>query len=130
MDNRDMEKRTAGQEVERASSGPVYLPDVDIYETDQQTVVVADMPGADEKGISVTLEQDVLTIEGRVTVKAPEGARLSHAEYGVGDFRRAFTLTDNVDREKISASIRNGVLKVVLPKPEAVKARTIPITAG
>lgn len=131
-EKKDMEKRKADapDAVERTSNAPVYIPDVDILETNGDIVLVADMPGVDEKNVTVTLEQDVLTIEGNVTAETPEGYRLAHAEYGVGDFRRVFSLSDQVNRDKISATVRNGVLRLVLPKAEAAKPRTIPITAG
>ena len=84
----------------------------------------------DEKAVTITLEKDVLTIEGHVTAATPGGYRLAHAEYGVGDYRRAFTLSEQVNRDGITATVKNGVLRLVLPKAEEAKARTIPIAAG
>ncbi len=107
-----------GHEVERASEKPLFTPAVDIYELNDRFLVLADMPGVDENHIDITLEKKTLTIYGRVENSLPEGYTLRHREYGVGDYQRAFSLTDEVDEAKIEASVKNGVLKLVLPKRE------------
>jgi len=85
------------------------------------------MPGVDERSVDITLEKDVLTIYGKVEADAPEKHVLYFSEYGIGDYQRVFTLTDEVDRDKIQASVKNGVLKIVLPKAAAVKMRKIAV---
>ncbi len=95
----------------------------------QQFVIYADMRGGD-KGVTITLENDVLTIEAQVGEMTFDKHSTTYSEYGVGDYRRAFTLNEAFERDKIEARMKNGVLSVVLPKAEAVKTRSIPIKAG
>jgi HSP20 family molecular chaperone IbpA len=113
-----------------AKNRKVYVPKVDIYETGQSMVLIVDMPGVDEKSVDVTLDRNVLSIHGRVEPEAFEGYSLAYTEYGTGDFQRAFTVSDEIDREKIEAVMKNGVLKITLHKAEQAKARKIAITAG
>ncbi len=120
--------RANGDEVTR--SGPVYRPDTDIYETEDQLVVVTDMPGVASDGIDVTLERRVLTIRGQIHPSAPEGYRQLTAEYGVGDFERVFTLSEDIDQERINATVQDGVLTLELPKAPSVKAKKIDVKAA
>lgn len=115
---------------ERTRPGKVFMPAVDIFETDEELIVMADMPGADEKTIDVTLEQNVLTIQGRVEALVPRGFDLQYREYDSGDFWRSFKLGDAIDREKIDASYTNGVLKLRLPKVEPAKPKKIAVKTG
>jgi len=114
---------------ERTRERKVYTPAVDIIERKDDIVVVADMPGVDEQSVDITLENDVITIYGKVDEDIPEQYSLYFSEYGVGDYQRVFTLTDKADREKIQASVKNGVLRIVLPKAEAVRTRKIAVKA-
>lgn len=129
--NKDVSKKEAEtpQGVERTRPHKVYTPDVDILERKDDIVVMADLPGVDEKNLDVTLEKNVLTIYGRVEQASPDKQRLAYSEYGVGDYQRAFTLSDEVDKDRIQASMKNGVLRLVLPKAEAAKSRKIQVTA-
>lgn len=74
-------------------------------------------------------KKNVLTIYGKVEAEIPEKHRLNISEYGIGDYQRAFTLTDEVDRDKIRASLKNGVLRLILPKAAALKTRKIEVKA-
>jgi HSP20 family molecular chaperone IbpA len=116
--------------VERTRASRVYVPNVDIYSDEQGVVILADMPGVDENNVDILLEKDVLTINGYVTVDEPEGFELGYSEYGIGDFRRSFTLMEEIDRDKIEASISNGVLRVYLPKAPEAQARKIAVQVG
>ena len=116
-------------ETERTRVRKVYIPQVDIYETKDTIVLVADMPGVDEKSVDIILEKNVLTITGDVLQTDYKGYNISYAEYETGDYQRAFTISDEVDRDKIDASVRNGVLKVTLPKAEKAKVKKIVIKA-
>lgn len=115
--------------VERTRPRKVFTPEVDIIERKDNIVVIADMPGVDEKSVEVTLEKNILTIYGTVEPEIPEKHRLGLAEYGVGDYQRSFTLSDEVDRERIQARVKSGVLKLILPKAEAAKTRKISVLA-
>ncbi len=127
------------QEVEKQeieSGGPertretvCFVPRMDIYERDGSIEVVADMPGVSEDAVDITLERDVLTIEGYVESEYPQRYGLTYAEYRVGDYQRRFTLPDQIDREEIDASMKDGVLRLHLPKAEPA-AKKIAVKAG
>lgn len=128
---KDVEKKEAKlrEGIERTRARRVYIPSVDIIEREEDIVLVADMPGVDDKSLDITLEKDTLTIDGHVEESIPEGHRLRVSEYGIGDYHRVFTLSDEIDKEKINATVRHGVLRLTLPKAEAVKTRRIPVRA-
>lgn len=117
-------------EVERTGTRKVFVPRADIYETKDTVVIIADMAGVDEKSIDITLEKNVLTITGSVEPMSIKGHSLAYAEYDTGDYQRAFTISNEVDRDKIEAKVKNGVLRVILHKAEQVKARKIAIKAA
>ena len=129
---KEMAKKEAGRpdQVEYTRAARIYNPDVDIIERKDDIIVVADMPGIDEHSIDVTLEKNVLTIYGRVEPEIPEKMRLAYAEYGVGDYQRVFTLSGEIDREKIEATVKNGVLKLTMPKAAAARTRKIEVKSG
>ena len=130
--NREMTKKEASipEGVERTKPRSVFKPDVDIMEQKDDTVLTADLPGVDERSLDITLEKSVITIRGTVAPEIPAGFRLVYGEYAVGDYERAFTLSDEVDKDRIQATVKNGVLKLVLPKAAAAKARRIAVTAA
>lgn len=113
--------------VERTRWGRVYTPAVDIYETNEAIVLVADMPGVDESSVDVTLEKNVLTIYGRVQPWQFEGHTLRYAEYGIGDYQRSFTISNQIDWEHIEGSVSNGVLRLTLPKTGPAQTKKIAI---
>ena len=115
--------------AERTKDRRTFVPAVDILEDSNNLYIYADMPGTDEKGVNITLENDVLTIEGRVDEYKAEGLNLCCSEYKVGDYHRVFNINEPVDRDKIEARMKNGVLNIVLPKAESVKAKSIPVRA-
>ncbi len=112
----DKEEAQVPEGVERIHNRKVYVPRADIYETDDALVLVLDTPGVDEDSVDLTLERNVLTLHAHVEPERPEGYSLSYVEYAVGDYERAFTLSDEVDRGKIDAAVKNGVLIITLPK--------------
>jgi HSP20 family protein len=120
----------APERVERTRARAVYSPQVDIMEAPHGIVVMADMPGVDEKSVDITLEKNVLSIYGRVENVSFDRYSPLHAEYGTGDYERVFTLSDEVDREGIQASVKDGVLTLTLPKVAAAKTRKIAVTSG
>lgn len=115
------------RDVEAPEQDAFYVPNVDISENNERIRLVAEMPGVDQKSVDVSVENDVLTIEGRSHVDAPEGYELVGREYGVGKYRRDFTLSDAVDVGGVKARVRNGVLEVTLPKREEVRTRKVEI---
>ena len=107
-----------------------FTPAVDIFERDDTTVIMADMPGVAPGDIDVTLERQVLTLHGKIKPSAPEGYRALSSEYRVGDYTRAFTLSDEIDQAKINAAFKNGVLQLELPRSSEIKPKKIPVKAA
>jgi len=126
-----VEKREAQapEGAERIRPRKMFMPRADIFESGESIVILADMPGVDEKSVDITLEKNVLTITGTVEPLVPQGHELAYAEYEVGDYQRVFTLTDEVDREGITAAVKNGVLKLTLPKAAVARTRKITVKA-
>ncbi len=119
-----------GEETERTRECACYVPRTDIFETDQEIVLFADMPGVSSMNLDVTLEKNVLTINGNNEVQIPQGYTLDYQEYEPGDYQRRFTLSEEIDREKIEATMKNGVLRLTLPKAGPAKTRKINVKAG
>lgn len=105
----------------------VYSPAVDIWENEAEFTILADMPGVGKDGVTVDYEEGELKIYGRTDAKPGDQATALLNEYSVGDYSRVFRIPDMIDTEKIAAVIRDGVLKVVLPKSEKLRARKISI---
>ena len=119
---------SAPAEVERPAQA--QTPAVDVYERKDALIVVADMPGVDEHSVDIHVEGQVLTIEGRVQPDCPEGCELAYSEYTLLSYRRSFALSDEIDGTRIEATIKQGVLHIVLPKAEAAKPKKISVSAG
>jgi len=115
---------------EPTRAGRAYLPDVDIYEGPDGLRLWADMPGVDEKSITVDLADGVLTIEGQVDLKQYEDLSPVYTEYNVGNYVRRFTLSGDVDTDQIKARMTNGVLELELPKAERAKPRKIAVSTN
>ncbi|MEN4042909.1 MAG: Hsp20/alpha crystallin family protein [Anaerolineaceae bacterium] len=124
------DEATKLEATERTRDRQVYIPRADIYETDDAMIVLADVPGVDEKSVDITIDKNVLTINAFVEEEQPENYRCTYAEYGVGDYERRFILSNQVDRDGIEASVKDGVLRLRLPKSKEAKARKISVSAG
>jgi HSP20 family protein len=130
MVEKDIQKTENVSATERIRSVKTFVPRVDIYENKDALFLVADMPGVDEKTVDIELEKNVLTITGRVENGRVAGGTLMYSEYEIGDYERVFTLSEEIDRDKIVATVKNGVLRLELPKAEQVKPKKIAITAA
>ena len=120
-------KREVAKKEESTSPTRSYLPETDIFETGDALVIVMEMPGVEKSNVDIGLENDVLTVAGRIDFSKYEKLMPVYSEYNIGDYRRQFTLSNRVDQERISAEVRDGVLTLKLPKAEASKARKIAI---
>ena len=123
------EKKEVQSSAEGTRNVPVFIPAVDIYETEQELTLMADMPGVPIESVDIDLEGEQLTIRGVVPQSDGTG-RVLLREYAVGDYYRQFTLSNDIDRGKIQASMKDGVLKLVLPKAEAAKPRKIEVKSS
>ena len=114
---------------ERTADDGRIVPPVDLYETDEGWVLIADVPGAGKDDLALEVDKGVLTLHARVEKPEPEG-RAIHEEFECCDYFRSFPLSDHVDRTRITANITCGVLTVVLPKAEEARPRKIVVEAG
>jgi HSP20 family molecular chaperone IbpA len=124
----------AGQKQEIAGqehtwAGRTYSPAVDISETDDSLWLWADMPGVDERSVDVRLEDDVLSLSGKVALEEYNDFEPAYIEYNVGNFHRTFRLPEKIDRDRIRARMVQGTLEVELPKLHEARTRQIPISA-
>jgi HSP20 family protein len=120
---REVEKKTEG-----TTPGRAFVPVTDIYETPEALTVVLEMPGVDRNSIEASVEDDVVTIEGRIDFSKYEGMQPVYTEYNVGHYARSFQISNKVDQSKISAQMKDGVVTLVLPKVEQAKPRKIQVS--
>ena len=130
MSDKESPKPQTSTVTEKIRNVKTFVPRVDIYETKDALHLIADKPGVDENTVDVELEKNILTIAGRVESEKPKDYSLVFSEYEVGDYERTFTLSDEIDREKIKATVRQGVLSLELPKAEKLKPKKIAINAA
>ncbi len=105
-----------------------YVPRFDIWETAEELLLYGDLPGVAPEDLDIRFENDELSVHGRVTPRYQDH-KLLYSEYGIGDFRRTFSIGEAIDSEKISAEMHNGVLTLHLPKSEKIKPRRIEVKA-
>lgn len=122
------EKKELVSKDEQTVPARYYVPYTDIYETEDNLTVVMDMPGVQRDRVDVTVEKDVLRVEGKIDFANYEGLNPLYTEYNVGHFSRRFQLSNKIDQDKISAAMEDGVLTLVLPKAEEAKPRQIRIS--
>ena len=129
----DLEKRekqevntTAAEQMDQ--SGLAYSPDVDIYASDDEVVFAVDVPGVGKGDVKIQVDEtDTLVIQAKNTFKESEGA--SFRQYRVGNYYRAFQISAEYDKEKVNATIENGLLQITIPKKESAKPKKIEIKA-
>jgi HSP20 family protein len=128
----DAEKQevTNMSDVERTRARKAYIPRADIYETEDDIYVLADMPGIDENSVDIMLEKNILTINGYVEPVIPKNYDPAFAEYEEGDYQRSFTLSNQIDQDNIEATVKNGVLRLRLPKAGPAKVRKITVKSA
>jgi HSP20 family protein len=121
------EKAEVTSQAEQTRPGVVFTPAVDIFETDKEITLLADMPGVTSKALSIDLHENILTLDG--DVKLPERADEVDImrEYRTGKYYRQFTLSQVIDQSKIDAVLKDGVLRLRLPKVEAPTPRKIAV---
>lgn len=121
------EKAEVTSPAEQTRPGVVFTPAVDIFETDKEITLLADMPGVTSKALNIDLHENMLTLDG--DVKSPEGTDEVDVirEYYTGKYYRQFTLSQVIDQSKIDAVLKDGVLRLRLPKVEAAAPRKIAV---
>ena len=122
------QKRELEKKDESTIPARVFLPNTDIFETEDALTVVMEMPGVNREHADITVEDDVLSVTGRIDFSKYENLQPVYTEYNVGHYRRSFNLDPNsFDEHRISAEMKDGVLTLTLPKAERVKPRSIPL---
>jgi HSP20 family molecular chaperone IbpA len=116
-------------EVTRREQGPeYYIPAVDISETENEVILKYDMPGVEKEQVEITAEKNTLTVIGNVSRESL--GDVVYQETRIGNYRRQFTLPGDVDSDKITADMKDGLLKIKISKPEKAKPKRIEITSG
>ena len=110
--------------------GPVFRPDIDILERSDGFLIYADLPGVDDRSVNVQLEEGTLTLEAQLATMPDAGWKPLHEEYQFGSYHREFRISEGIDRDGVSARMRNGVLELHLPKSAERQPRSIPVQAG
>ena len=105
-------------------------PPVDVLEDSTGITLYADLPGVPRDKLHLQVEADTLTIDAESALSTPEGLQSTHTEVGLGRFHRVFTLSKELDTEKVSAELANGVLKLRIPKAQHAQPRRIEIKAA
>ena len=123
-------KQELQSESEHTRPGLVFTPMVDIFESEGYITVLADMPGVASEGVTIDLQNNELKIMGEVEDQGSEKERYLLREYHTGRFHRHFTLSNRIDQNKITASMKDGVLRLLLPKAEKAKPKRIEVKAG
>lgn len=110
-----------------AREQPALLPPVDVVEDPSGITLYADLPGVPKDKLNLRIEADTLTLEGEVALPTPEGLQPSHIEVQLPRYRRVFALSKELDPAKISAELKNGVLRLRIPRAEHLQPRRIEV---
>ena len=118
------------RQAESPQSEAALLPPVDVIEDAKGITLYADLPGVPRDRLSLHVEEDTLTIEGELALDTPQGMEASHAEVSLPRYRRVFTLSKELDAEKVGAEFSNGVLILRIPKAAHAQPRKIEVKVG
>ena len=121
------EKQAVAAPAEQTKPGPVFTPSVDIFETEKAITLLADMPGVKAADLTVDLRDDTLTLIGEVSPGAKTPGEKVYEEYATGRYYRQFSLPEVIAQEKIDANLKDGVLRLTLPKVEKATPRRIEV---
>jgi HSP20 family protein len=123
------EKQEVSTQAEQTRPGLVFTPSVDIFETEKELVLLADMPGVRADDLNIDLRDDTLTLMGDVQPYRNTDEGEIFIEYEVGKYYRQFSLSEIIDQTKIDAQLKDGVLRLTLPKVEKATPRKIAVQA-
>jgi HSP20 family molecular chaperone IbpA len=124
-EDKQVTRATTDQDPQRA-----VLPAVDVFEDASGITLLADMPGVPREQLELRVEGEALLIEGGVQTRTPEGLQAIYAEVRVPRYRRSFTLSRELDTTRIEANLKDGVLKLRIPKAAHAQPRRIDVTTG
>ena len=121
------ETTTVNKQTAGAAGEGAILPPVDVIEDSAGITLYADLPGVPRERLDIQIESDTLTIAGEVVLDIPEGMEASHVEVGLPRYRRVFTLSKELDPNRVNAEFAHGVLKLLIPKAEHAQPRKVEI---
>ena len=124
------EKREVDKAEEATTPTRAFMPNADVFETEDALTVVLEMPGVDRDHMEIGIDNGVLTVEGQIDFGKYEGLRPIYGEYNVGPYRRSFRISNRINQDRISAEMRDGVITLLLPKAEEAKPRKIEVKSG
>ena len=125
-----IEKQALASPAEQTKPGPVFTPNVDIFETEKAITLLVDMPAVKVEELNVDLRDDTLTLTGDVLPNVGTPGEKVYMEYETGRYYRQFSLSEVIAQEKIDAKLSDGVLRLTLPKVEKATPRRIAVQAG
>jgi HSP20 family molecular chaperone IbpA len=129
-DTKELQVQENTTATELTKTGPVFTPDVDIYETDTEIVLMADMPGVTPDALTIDLRDSVLTLSGGAAEAEKGKVSEVFSEFQTGQYYRRFTLSEIIDQANINAQLIDGVLHLALPKVAKATPRKITVTTG
>jgi len=121
------QKRELETKQEATIPARAFIPTADIYEDEDELTLILEMPGVDKGNVEVSVEDGVLRVGGRLDFSKYQGLQPLYTEYNIGHYSRSFTLSNQIDQDKIAAEMKDGVLSLKLPKVEQAKPRTIQV---
>jgi HSP20 family protein len=128
LENKEKQEVTSTSAEQLVDSKNAFKPDVDIYNVEDSLIVVMDLPGVKKGNVSIDVdENNTLTVKAKSAHQEPNG--IIYKQYNTGDYFRAFTLSNEFNKDKISAQLENGVLEITIPRREEVKPKRIQISA-
>lgn len=129
-DTKELQIQENSAAAELTKTGPAFSPDVDIYETDSEIVLLADMPGVTPEALTIDLRDSMLTLTGETETDTVDKESVALSEFASGNYYRRFTLSEIIDQENINAQLIDGVLHLKLPKVAKATPRKITVTTG
>jgi len=121
---------TNGSAFGARASGPIFIAATDMLEKGNTVIMLLDLPGADPASLEVTFEKRMLTISARITSSVPEGYTSAYSEFQDGTYERRFIFSDRMDGEHIDATLKDGVLRLTVPKAPETGAKKIAVSAA
>lgn len=122
------EKKELASKEEKTVPARYFVPNTDIFETEDALLVIMEMPGVEKKDIDVNVENDTLRVEARIDYSKYDGLEPLYAEYNIGHFARSFSLSNKVDKSRINAELATGVLTLTLKKAQESMSRRIEVS--
>jgi HSP20 family protein len=123
-------KQEVATPAEQTRPGVLFSPNVDIFENEQQLTLMADLPGVTSEKLNIDLRDNILTLSGDVEPIESSNEKDILIEYETGKYFRQFSLSELIDQNRIEAQLKDGVLRLILPKVEKATPRSIKVSAG